>query len=78
MLKLAPRQCGDMGDEARVALYAPSELAPYVSLPKTLGGSTGYYKGTTIDGDSTWISTAVNGCKVHLENLTCQRHTLTR
>ena len=52
-----------MGSQARVALYAPVSLVPYVSLPSTYGGSTGYYMGTTISGTSTWINTAVNGCK---------------
>jgi hypothetical protein len=52
-----------MGDKARIALYAPSTLAPYVSLPSTIGGSTGYYSPTVFSGISTWISTAVAGCK---------------
>ncbi|KAK3049383.1 hypothetical protein LTR09_009302 [Extremus antarcticus] len=59
LLTLSPRGCADMGDDARVALYAPSALAPYVSLPSTYGGPTLYYSGTTVDGTSTWISTAL-------------------
>ncbi|KAK5169475.1 uncharacterized protein LTR77_005451 [Saxophila tyrrhenica] len=50
-----------MGKEARVALYAPSALAPYVSLPSTFGGTTLYYSGTTVSGTSTWVSTALKG-----------------
>ncbi|KAK5122510.1 hypothetical protein LTR85_004094 [Meristemomyces frigidus] len=50
-----------MGDDARVALYAPLQLAPYVSLPSSFGGQTSYYSGTTINGTSTWISTAIVG-----------------
>lgn len=63
LLTLSPRGCADMGDDARVALYAPSALAPYVSLPSTYGGPTLYYSGTTVDGTSTWISTALESCK---------------
>ena len=57
-----------MGNEARVALYAPSTLAPYVSLPSTYGGSTGYYSPTTISGTSTWLSTALDGCMSTSQN----------
>ena len=62
LLILPPRGCKEMGSDARVALYAPSTLAPYVSLPFTVGGSTGYYSTTNISGTVTWISTAVSGC----------------
>lgn len=61
LLVLQPRGCKDMGDEALVALYAPEKLAPYVSLPLTAGGSTGYYSPTVSDGSSTWVETAVAG-----------------
>lgn len=50
-----------MGSDALVALYAPSTLAPYVSLPSTAGGSTGYYSPTLSDGTSSWVETAVAG-----------------
>ncbi|KAK4898923.1 hypothetical protein LTR27_003654 [Elasticomyces elasticus] len=50
-----------MGTEARVALYAPTALAPWVSLPSTFGGTTSYYSGTTINGTSTWVQTAIAG-----------------
>jgi hypothetical protein len=50
-----------MGSAARVALYAPSALAPYVSLPSTFGGQTLYYSTTRISGTETWISTALKG-----------------
>jgi hypothetical protein len=63
MIKLTPRGCKEMGSDARVALYAPSALAPYVSLPSTRDGSTSYYSGTTVNGVSTWIQTAISGCK---------------
>src|ERR1700761_7119590 len=33
LLVLAPRGCKEMGSDARVALYAPQTLIPYVSLP---------------------------------------------
>jgi hypothetical protein len=65
---LQPRQCKDMGDDARVALYAPSTMAPYVSLPTTYGGSTGYISTTTINGTATWESTVAPGCKYHKSN----------
>lgn len=61
LLVLQPIGCKEMGSNARVALYAPSTLAPYVSLPSTIGGSTGYYSPTVISGTSTWVSTAVAG-----------------
>lgn len=64
LLVLAPRQCREMGSEARVALYAPSALIPYASLPSTVGGSTGYFQTTTIDGTLTWTTTPINGCKI--------------
>lgn len=61
---LPTRACGAMGSEARVALYAPSTLLPYVSLPSSVGGSTGYYSTTTdSNGDFSVISTAIAGCK---------------
>jgi hypothetical protein len=63
MLILQPRQCKDMGSDARVALYAPSTLAPYVSLPTSVGGSTGYISTTVMNGTSTWISTVIPGCQ---------------
>ncbi|KAK5681585.1 hypothetical protein LTS10_006118 [Elasticomyces elasticus] len=50
-----------MGSNARVAYFAPSPLAPYISLPSVYGGSTGYYSGTTINGTSTWERTAKAG-----------------
>ncbi|KAK5133567.1 hypothetical protein LTR08_007606 [Meristemomyces frigidus] len=61
LLVLQVRGCKEMGDDARIALYAPTTLAPYVSLPSTIGGSTGYYSPTTVNGTSTWVSTAVAG-----------------
>ncbi|KAK4497634.1 hypothetical protein PRZ48_010287 [Zasmidium cellare] len=61
MLLLQPRGCRDMGRLALVALYAPSKLAPYISLPETRGGSTGYYSPTISAGTSTWVETAVPG-----------------
>ncbi|KAM0722248.1 hypothetical protein Q7P37_001689 [Cladosporium fusiforme] len=48
-----------MGSDARKALTAPTKLAPCVSLPKTYAGSTGYFSGTTVNGTSTWIETAI-------------------
>jgi len=63
LLVLAPRGCKEMGDDARVALYAGTALPPYVSLPNTVGGSTGYYSFVTTNGSTTWISTAVANCK---------------
>ncbi|KAK5119253.1 hypothetical protein LTR85_007867 [Meristemomyces frigidus] len=38
-----------------------STLAPYVSLLPTYGGSTGYYSPMTVNGTSTWMSTALDG-----------------
>jgi hypothetical protein len=65
-----------MGSDALVALYAPSQLAPYVSLPSKAGGSTGYYSPTVnSDGTSSWVETAVAGCKFLLS--TFARHQLT-
>lgn len=61
LLVLQPIGCQEMGSNARVAIYAPSTLAPYVSLPSTIGGSTGYYSTTIISGTSTWVSTAIAG-----------------
>ncbi|EGP86609.1 uncharacterized protein MYCGRDRAFT_109999 [Zymoseptoria tritici IPO323] len=62
MLVLTPRGCKDMGSDALVALYAPKQLAPYVSLPSKAGGSTGYYSPTIgTDGTSSWVETAVPG-----------------
>lgn len=63
LLELPLRGCAAMGSEARAALYAPASLAPWVSLPKEPGGSTGYYSTTTSNGKLTWISTAIKGCK---------------
>lgn len=55
--------CGAMGSEARVALYAPSTLLAYVSLPSTVGESTGYYSTTTdSNGDFSVISIVIAGC----------------
>lgn len=54
--------CNDMGDNARVALYAPDPLAPYVSLPSSANGSTGYFKPTTTSGSITWDSIPLSGC----------------
>lgn len=63
LFKLPERGCKQMGDDAKVALYAPSTLAPYVSLPSSANGSTGYYKPTTISGSIvTWDSIALRGC----------------
>jgi len=61
MLILQPRGCKDMGSDAKVALYAPSTLAPYLSLPTSIGGSTGYISTTKVNGTSTWISTVIPG-----------------
>lgn len=63
MLVLQPRQCKDMGSDARAALYAPQALAPYVSLPSSVGGSTGYFSATVINSTSTWGETAISGCQ---------------
>lgn len=63
LLQLPPRQCQDMGDLAMVALNGPTSLAPWVSLPATAGGSTGYYSPITISGTKTWGSTAIDGCE---------------
>jgi hypothetical protein len=69
LLVLTPRGCKDMGSDALVALYAPKQLAPYVSLPPKLGGSTGYYSPTVAsDGTSSWVETAVPGCKLVLNS----------
>jgi hypothetical protein len=63
-LVLQPRGCKEMGDDARVGLFAPSTLAPYVSLPTKYGGLTGYISTTTRNGTVTWISTVITGCTV--------------
>jgi hypothetical protein len=55
-----------MGSDAKVALYAPSTLAPYLSLPTSIGGSTGYISTTKINGTSTWISTVIPRCEQRL------------
>lgn len=65
LLVLPPQACSAMGTNARLALHAPSVIVPYVSLPSTIGGSTGYYSPTSASGMSTtWVSTAVAGCKI--------------
>lgn len=51
-----------MGVNARVALFAPTQLAPYVSLPSTFGGSTAYFSTKKINGTMTWEETAIPGC----------------
>lgn len=61
LLELTAIGCKEMGNLARVGLYAPSMLVPYVSLPSSIGGSTGYYSATTINGTSSWVSTAISG-----------------
>ncbi|KXT08372.1 hypothetical protein AC579_2990 [Pseudocercospora musae] len=61
LLVLQPRGCKEMGSDALVALYAPDKLAPYVSLPSSIGGSTGYYSPTVSAGSNTWVETAVPG-----------------
>ncbi|KAF2669978.1 hypothetical protein BT63DRAFT_227079 [Microthyrium microscopicum] len=61
LLVLQPIGCKEMGSNARVAMYAPSTLAPYVSLPSKYGGSTGYYSPTVVSGASTWVETAIAG-----------------
>lgn len=67
---LPSRACGAMGSEARVALYAPSTLLPYASLPSTAGGSTGYYSTTTdSNGDFSVISTAILGCTCPIQQV---------
>ncbi|EME81243.1 uncharacterized protein MYCFIDRAFT_81317 [Pseudocercospora fijiensis CIRAD86] len=58
---LMPRGCKEMGSDALVALYAPEKLAPYVSLPSSIGGSTGYYSPTVSAGSNSWVETAVPG-----------------
>jgi len=63
LLVLAPRGCKEMGTNARLALHAPSTIAPFISLPSTIGGSTGYYSPTMVSNRSTWVSTAIDGCK---------------
>ena len=63
LLVLSPRGCKEMGSNARVAMSAPSKIAPFVSLPSTVGGSTGYYSFYTNNGTTTWVETAVSGCK---------------
>jgi len=62
-----------MGSDARVALYAPSQLAPYVSLPSSIGGSTGYISTTMVNGTSTWISTVISGCQYLPKSITTNR-----
>lgn len=57
-----------MGSDALVALYAPKQLAPYVSLPSTVGGSTGWYSPTVSSGISTWVETAVPGCEYLIQH----------
>ena len=72
MVPLAPRGCREMGSEARVALFAPTVIAPYISLPSSQGGSTGYYSTTTAPGlSTTWVSTAIAGCKKSSQNPQC-------
>ena len=62
---LPSRACGAMGSEARVALYAPSTLMAYVSLPTKYGGSSTFYSTTTdSNGDISVISTAIVGCRL--------------
>lgn len=58
-----PRDCKAMGSEAIVALRAPSQLAPHISLPNSAGGSTGYYSPTIRDGTTSWAGTAMSGCE---------------
>ncbi|QIX02172.1 hypothetical protein AMS68_007689 [Peltaster fructicola] len=43
-----------MGSNAIVALSAPPVLAPFLSLPKTQGGSTGFYSPIITKGTTTW------------------------
>ena len=63
LLVLAPRGCKEMGSDARVALYAPQTLTPYVSLPNVAGGPKTYFSPITVSGTLSWFSTAVKGCK---------------
>jgi hypothetical protein len=65
---LQPIGCKEMGSNARVALYAPPSLAPYVSLPSTVGGDPGYYSPTIVSGISTWVSTVIAGCKPSMQS----------
>lgn len=66
-----------MGSDALVAIFAPKQLAPYVSLPSTAGGSTGYYSPTVSSGTSTWVETAVPGCTYRVEQREKSRNQLT-
>ncbi|KAL9076434.1 MAG: hypothetical protein Q9157_003670 [Trypethelium eluteriae] len=50
---LTANGCSDMKSDARVALYAPSTIDHILSLPSSVGGSTGYYppgSTTVVDG----------------------------
>ncbi|KAK5107430.1 hypothetical protein LTR62_001291 [Meristemomyces frigidus] len=57
---LPPRDCPAMGDEARVALLGPNALPPWVLLPTSAGGSTGYYR-TSPSGTTTVYVGPVSG-----------------
>ena len=78
LLILQPRGCKEMGTDARVALYAPSTLAPWISLPTDHAGSRTYYSGTTVNGTSTWVSTAIVGCKWQSMGSRCEADTALR
>lgn len=53
----ATRTCKGMGTSARVALYAPASLVPYVLLPTSKGGSTGYFTpAPASDGLTRWYT----------------------
>lgn len=63
-----------MGHLARVGVYGPTSLLPYVALPSSQGGSTGYFSTVTSDGTVTVSpTTAKSGCKfnhVDVEDVT--------
>lgn len=62
LLALPYQGCKAMGSLARVAMYAPQTLAPYASLPSTIGGPTGYFSPTVVAGTVSW-GTALTNCK---------------
>lgn len=72
---LPSRGCAAMGSTARIALYAPSTLLPYVLLPATAGGKPMYYSPTVDDeGAFSVLSTAVPTCKLYFERQSSETH----
>ncbi|KAF2423743.1 hypothetical protein EJ08DRAFT_440803 [Tothia fuscella] len=68
LFSLTPLSCASMGSKALVALYAPSKLAPYVSLPSTYRGQTGYFSPFIQDGTTTWDDRVKVGYKPNIVN----------